>query len=103
MGRLRFRAREKILRYTRGRFLQATRDEVIHYGAWHDLAILRMDQPAFGEDLNTYEWKARRIVGLVRWWANRHCASKRGRRSKRRKPTAWEPARTRPAIRRIPE
>jgi hypothetical protein len=43
----------EILRYSGGKFLQATRDEVIHYETWHNMAILHMDKRVFGEDRST--------------------------------------------------
>lgn len=48
-----FQARQRILRYTGGRFLQATRDEVDHLEPWHRMAVLRMDRQATGEDRST--------------------------------------------------
>lgn len=48
-----FVAHEKILRYTGGRFLQATRDEVIHVEPEHRLGILHLDRKACGFDRST--------------------------------------------------
>ena len=45
-----FRPQETILRYTGGKFLQATRDEVIHHEVEHRLGILHLDRKAFGYD-----------------------------------------------------
>lgn len=44
---------ETILRYSGGKFIQATHDEVIHYEAWHRMALLRLAKSAMGEDRST--------------------------------------------------
>ncbi|HNR55239.1 MAG TPA: hypothetical protein PKJ19_08740 [Flavobacteriales bacterium] len=48
-----FGTHETILRYTGGKFLQATRDEVIHHEVEHRLGILHLDRKAFGYDRST--------------------------------------------------
>ena len=48
-----FAPHETILRYTGGKFLQATRDEVIHHEPEHRLGILHLDRKAFGYDRST--------------------------------------------------
>ena len=47
-----FKTHESILRYSGGRFLQATRDEVIHHELEHRLGILHLDRKACGFDRN---------------------------------------------------
>ncbi len=44
---------ERILRYTGGRFLQATLDEVVHYEPEHRLGLLHLDRKACGMDRST--------------------------------------------------
>lgn len=48
-----FAQTETILRYSGGKFIQATHDEVIHYEAWHRMALLRLAKIATGEDRST--------------------------------------------------
>ena len=48
-----FALQETILRYTGGKFLQATRDEVVHHEAEHRLGILHLDRKACGHDRST--------------------------------------------------
>ncbi len=45
-----FTAQEEVLRYTGGKFLQATRDEVVHHEPEHRLGILHLDRKACGYD-----------------------------------------------------
>ena len=48
-----FTAQEQLLRYAGGRFLQATRDEVIHFEPFHRMGLLHLDRQASGEDRST--------------------------------------------------
>jgi len=52
-----FVEQEPLLRYTGGRFVQATRDEVIHLEPYHRMAVMRMDKLATGEDRGTFLWE----------------------------------------------
>jgi len=48
-----FVAHEQIMRYSGGRFLQATRDEVINFEPFHRMGLLHLDRQASGEDRST--------------------------------------------------
>jgi len=48
-----FTAQEQLLRYSGGRFLQATRDEVISFEPFHRMGLLHLDRQASGEDRST--------------------------------------------------
>ncbi|HMC97451.1 MAG TPA: hypothetical protein VKG92_07360, partial [Flavobacteriales bacterium] len=52
-----FVAQGNLIRYTGGRFLQATRDEVIHLEPFHRMAVMRQDKQATGEDRGTWLWE----------------------------------------------